>query len=158
MSFSPAVRKLVLLAHVLTSVGFVGGVAAFLVLAVAGLGGRPVYVDLQLIARWVVLPAAYLSLVIGIFSALGTPWGLFRYWWVIVKLVLTLIAVVVLQLQMRTIDALANAEAIGTVAALGAGRSAMVLHATGGLVVLIALTLLSVFKPRGMTRAASVTA
>lgn len=158
MSFSPAVRKLVLLAHVLTSVGFVGGVAAFLVLAVAELGGRPVYVDLQLIARWVVLPAAYLSLVIGIFSALGTPWGLFRYWWVIVKLVLTLIAVVVLQLQMRTIDALANAEAIGTVAALGAGRSAMVLHATGGLVVLIALTLLSVFKPRGMTRAASVTA
>lgn len=152
MSFPPLLRKLVLLLHLVTSVGFVGGAASFLVLALAGLGGEPVYIDMRLIAWWIVLPAAYLSLLVGIVSSLGTPWGLVRYWWVIAKLVLTLIAVVVLQLQLRTIDALAAAEASGDLATLTAGKTAMVLHASGGIVVLIVLTLLSVIKPRGVTR------
>lgn len=152
MSFPPLPKKLVLLLHMVTSVGFIGGAAAFLVLALAGLGGRPAYADMQLIAWWVALPAAYLSLLVGIVSSLGTPWGLFRYWWVIAKLGLTVIAVVVLQLQMRTIDALAAAEANGVLATMTAGKTAMVLHASGGLVVLIVLSLLSIIKPRGITR------
>jgi hypothetical protein len=152
MSFRPLLRKLILFAHVITSVGFIGGVAAFLALALSGAGGRPVYADLQLIAWWVALPAAYLSLVVGVMSSIGTPWGLVRYWWVIAKLVLTIVAVAVLQLQMRTIDALAGAEASGTLVTMSAGKSAMVLHASGGLAVLLLLTLLSVIKPRGVTR------
>ena len=152
MSFPPLPRKLVLLLHMVTSVGFIGGAAAFLVLALAGLGGRPAYADMQLIAWWVALPAAYLSLLVGIVSSLATPWGLFRHWWVIAKLGLTVIAVVVLQLQMRTIDALAAAEANGVLATMTAGKTAMVLHASGGLVVLIVLSLLSIIKPRGITR------
>jgi len=152
VSFPPLPRKLVLLLHMVTSVGFIGGAAAFLVLALAGLGGRPAYADMQLIAWWVALPAAYLSLLVGIVSSLATPWGLFRHWWVIAKLGLTVIAVVVLQLQMRTIDALAAAEANGWLAKMTAGKTAMVLHASGGLVVLIVLSLLSIIKPRGITR------
>ena len=69
----------------------------------------------------------------------------------IAKLGLTVIAVVVLQLQMRTIDALAAAEANGVLATMTAGKTAMVLHASGGLVVLIVLSLLSIIKPRGIT-------
>jgi hypothetical protein len=152
LSLPPLARKLLLLAHLTTSVGFVGAVAAFLVLAISGLNGRPVYADLQLGAWWVALPAAWLSLILGLVSALGTPWGLVRHWWVIAKLVLTVVAVAVLQLQMRTIDALAKAQADGTLASLAAGKSAMVLHASGGLAVLLLLALLSVYKPRGVTR------
>lgn len=155
MNFPPLTRKLVLLVHVVTSVGFIGGALAFLVLAVAGQSGRTTYADMQLVARWVLLPAAYLSLMVGIGSSLGTPWGLVRYWWVIAKLLLTALAVAVLQLQMRTIDALAAAEASGTAAMMSAGKSAMVLHGTGGVVVLVVLSLLSILKPRGVTRFAA---
>ena len=150
MSFPPLLRRLVLLLHVLTSVGFIGGAASFLALALAGLGGRPAYADMQLIAWWVALPAGYLSLLVGIVCSAGTPWGLFRYWWVIAKLGLTVI--VVLQLQLRTIDALAAAEANGALATMTAGKTAMVLHASGGIVVLIVLTILSIIKPRGVAR------
>jgi len=152
LSFPPLLRRLVLLLHVLTSVGFIGGAASFLALALAGLGGRPAYADMQLIAWWVALPAGYLSLLVGIVCSAGTPWGLFRYWWVIAKLGLTVIVVVVLQLQLRTIDALAAAEASGALATMTAGKTAMVLHASGGIVVLIVLTLLSIIKPRGVAR------
>lgn len=152
MNFPPLTRKLVLLVHVVTSVGFIGGALAFLVLAVAGQSGRAAYADIQLVAQWVLLPAAYLSLLVGVVSSLGTPWGLVRYWWVIAKLLLTALAVAVLQLQMRTIDTLAAAEASGTTATMSAGKSAMVLHGTGGVVVLVVLTLLSILKPRGVTR------
>ena len=152
MNFSPLLRKLVLLVHVITSVGFIGAVAAYLVLAIDGLAGHAVYADLRLVAWWVALPAAYLSIGVGVLSSLGTPWGLVRYWWVIAKLLLTIIAVVVLQLQMRTIDALAAAEASGTLQTAAAGKNAMVLHASGGLLVLVVITLLSVFKPRGTTK------
>jgi uncharacterized membrane protein len=71
---------------------------------------------------------------------------------VIAKLGLTVIVVVVLQLQLRTIDALAAAEASGALATMTAGKTAMVLHASGGIVVLIVLTLLSIIKPRGVAR------
>src|SRR5690242_12660415 len=50
LSLPPLARKLLLLAHLTTSVGFAGAVAAFLVLAISGLNGRPVYADLQLVA------------------------------------------------------------------------------------------------------------
>lgn len=35
--------------------------------------------------------------------------------------------------------------------ALSAGRTGMVLHSAGGLVVLLLVTILSIYKPRGVT-------
>jgi hypothetical protein len=76
---------------------------------------------------------------------------LFRYYWLIIKLVLTIIAVTVLMLQTSTINMLSDAALHGDLSAMNAPRMAMILHAAGGLVVLIVATVLSIYKPRGMT-------
>lgn len=145
---SPGWRKAVLFIHVATSVGFVGAVGAFLVLAIAGLDGAPVYAAMGLITWGVIVPLAFASLLIGIVSAMATPWGLWRYYWVVAKLGLTLLAVVVLMLQTRTIAALAAASSL---AGMREAQTAMILHSGGGLVVLLLATVLSIAKPRGLT-------
>ena len=145
---SPGWRKAVLFIHVATSVGFVGAVGAFLVLAIAGLDGAPVYAAIGLITWEVIVPLAFASLLIGIVSAMATPWGLWRYYWIVAKLGLTLLAVVVLMLQTRTIAALAAAPSL---AGMREAQMAMILHSGGGLVVLLLATVLSIGKPRGLT-------
>lgn len=156
--FSPALRRLVLFVHVATSVGFVGAAAAFLVLAIAGVTLvdeamlRGVCLSLGLVTADVLVPLCWASLLLGIVPSLGTPWGLLRYYWVVVKLLLTIVATVVLLLQARNVAAVAELAAGGgdLVGALPA-RWGMVVHAGGGLVVLLVLTALSVYKPRGLT-------
>jgi hypothetical protein len=154
----PGVRKLVLTTHITSSVGSLGAVAAFLVLAVVGLKSADamtaasVYVAMRLTTWYVVLPFLVLSLASGVLQSLGTPWGLFRHYWIVVKLGLTLLALVVLMVQMPVIDHMA-AAAQSTLAAgeLGLLRKSLVLHAAGGLVVLLIATTLSVYKPRALT-------
>jgi hypothetical protein len=138
-------------------VGFIGAVGAFLALAVVGATAadpmvmRAVYAGMRVVTWATVLPLAAASLVIGIIQSLGTPWGLFRYYWVIIKLVLTVIACAVLALQTGTIDALASAAQHGNITQLGVSRAGMILHSVGGLVVLMVAAALSVYKPRGIT-------
>ena len=153
MSFSPGWRKLLLTLHVATSVGFIGAVAAFLALAIAGLAGTPaVYIGLPVITWDVIVPLAIASLMVGIVQSLGTPWGLVRHYWLAVKLALTLLALIVLLLQTDTIDTLAVFAAAGSIgSATLEGQWAMVLHSAGGLLVLLAATVLSTYKPRGLT-------
>ena len=152
--FSPFWRKLLLTLHVVTSIGFIGAVAAFLALAIVGLGGAvAIYLALPIVTWWVIVPLAAASLLVGIVSSVGTPsWGLLRHYWVAVKLVLTLIALVVLLLQTRTIDRLAMMARAGQIGPASLeGQSAMVLHGSGGLAVLLVMAVLSLFKPRGVT-------
>lgn len=156
MTLSPPWRKLVLVLHVTTSLGFVGAVAAFLALATTGATARPelayaAYQAMQVVTWQVIVPLAFATLVIGIVQSLGTPWGLFRYYWVIVKLVLTIIAVAVLMLQTPTIEALALAASGGDLEGYAGARFSMMLHAAGGAIVLLIATVLSVYKPRGLT-------
>jgi hypothetical protein len=150
-------RKLVLVLHVTSSLGFLGAVGAFLALAVAGATAElptalAVYQAMHVVTWQVIVPLAFASLVIGIIQSLGTPWGVFRYYWIIVKLVLTVLAVVVLMLQTSTVDALAAAAREGDLMGLAGARFSMVLHGSGGAVVLLIATVLSVYKPRGLTR------
>jgi hypothetical protein len=150
-------RKLVLVLHVATSLGFLGAVAAFLALAITGATAEPmtslaVYQAMQVVTWQVVVPLALASLLIGIVQSLGTPWGLFRYYWVIVKLVLTIVAIAVLLLQTQTVDALAAAARTGDLTGFAGAKFSMILHGTGGLLVLLVATVLSVYKPRGLTR------
>ncbi|TIM70677.1 MAG: hypothetical protein E5Y52_01500 [Mesorhizobium sp.] len=157
VTFNAPLRKLVLLLHVISSVGFLGAVATFLALAILGLSGdaeaqRSAYMVMPALTWGVIVPLAATTLTVGVVQSLGTPWGLFRSYWVIVKLVLTVIALIVLLIQTSTISQLASAAADGTLAAATGGRFAMVLHAAGGAVVLVIATILSIFKPRGMTR------
>ena len=84
----------------------------------------------------------------------GRPWGLFRHYWVVTKLVLTVLATVVLLFQLRPIHSVAVAAAAGRMAGndVGALQIQLVVHATGGLLVLLLATVLSLYKPRGVTR------
>lgn len=150
MRAGPATRNLLLLTHVTTSVGMLGAVGCFLILAETG---PLVYSAMDLITRYVILPLAVLSLVLGIVQSLVTPWGLMRHYWVVLK--------VCADRAGCRAAAGANTEHHGTCRAgpdtlSGAEwtmtRFSMVLHAGGGLFVLFLAMMLSVYKPRGLTR------
>ena len=161
MTMSPAVRKFVLTAHVVASVGWIGGVAASLALGIAAVTSsdeevvRAAYLSLQLMAWMVLVPLSVASLATGVIQSLGTSWGLFRHYWVVAKLVINLFAAGILLLYTQTLDSFA-AMARGVLpgqANLGALRSPSVaLHSTGALLLLLGATVLSIYKPRGMTR------
>ncbi|TMR99829.1 DUF2269 domain-containing protein [Nonomuraea basaltis] len=152
---NPRLRKIALIAHVTCSVGWLGAVAAYTALDVAAVTGedlatvRGAYIAMDLTVSYVIVPLALAALVTGVVQALGTPWGLFRHYWVLVKLALTVVATLVLQAETRVIDAMAE------VAATGADPRALpgtLPHSIGGLVVLLVITILSVVKPPGLTR------
>src|SRR5258708_3923862 len=156
---TPSFRKLVLTAHVTFSVGWLGAVAAFLVLAIAGLTSQDTqiistaYLAMELTARFVIVPLAFASLLSGIIQSLGTPWGLLRHYWVLVKLLLTTFATIVLLEKVPLIDSAARraAEAKLSSADLRAAGMPLAIHAAGGLLVLLVITTLSVYKPWGLT-------
>ena len=114
---------------------------------------RGAYLAMDLIVRQVIVPLALASLLIGIVQALGTTWGLFRHYWVLVKLLVTAAAIGVLLLQLEPIGFLARAAAEATLSSgeLRSARLSLVVHAGGGLIVLLVPTVLSIYKPRGMT-------
>lgn len=159
MIMPPGLRKLALTAHVTCSVGSLGAVAGFLALAIAGLVSqdnriaRAAYFAMELTAWFVILPLVIASMLTGIIQSLGTVWGLFRHYWVLAKLFVTVFVAIVLLLQMELIGYLASAAAEDTfaVADLRALRWSPVLHAGAGLFVLLLPVALSLYKPRGMT-------
>jgi hypothetical protein len=95
---TPRVRKLAITAHVAFSVGWLGATAAFLVLSIAALTShdaevvRGACLSMNLISRFVVIPMSFAALATGLLQALGTPWGLFRYYWILVKFGLAILA------------------------------------------------------------------
>jgi hypothetical protein len=117
MTMAPRLRKFALTAHVISSVGLLGAIACFLALAVAGLTSkndqmvRAAYLAMDLIARFVILALAFASLLTGLIQSFGTPWGLFRHWWVLVKLLLTTFATIVLLMKMELIGYVAGVAA-----------------------------------------------
>lgn len=159
MIMPPRLRKFALTAHVTFSVGWLGAVAGFLSLAVTGLTNenaqsvRAAYLAMDLIAWFVIVPLALASLLTGIVQALGTQWGLFRHYWVLTKLLLTIFATIVLLLKMGPINYIAGVAAGTTLSSadLREARMSLVAHAGGGLLVLLVATVLSVFKPWGRT-------
>ena len=109
---------------------------------------------MDLTARFVIVPLAFASLLTGLIQSLGTTWGLFRHYWVVVKLVIAVVATAILLQQLGPIRYLAGAAAEGKLAGsdLRVARISLVVHAGGGLLVLLVPTILSIYKPRGMTR------
>jgi len=85
---------------------------------------------------------------------LGTTWGLFRHYWVLAKLLMTVPATIVLLLHMQPISHLAElaTEATFPVGDLRGLRSQLVANAGAALLMLLVATTLSVYKPCGMTR------
>jgi len=160
MTMAPGLRRFALIAHIMSSAGLLGAIASFLALAVAGLNSPDaplvggVYLAMELTARFVIVPLAFASLLTGVVQSLGTRWGLFRHWWVLMKLLLTIFATVVLLLKMALVSYVAGEAAKTPLSRsdLRQARVELVVHAGGGLLVLIVPMVLSVFKPRGLTR------
>lgn len=157
---SPGARRGALTAHVTVSVGWTGAVVAFLVLAVAGLASadpllvRSSQVAAELVTWWAIVPLALASLLTGVVSSLGTSWGLGRHYWVVVKLVVTVLATLVLLVHTGPISSLADQAAGSGPGGTehGGAQATLVAQAAAAMLVLVVLTGLSVVKPRGLTR------
>lgn len=155
MLLTPAWRKLALTAHVTVSVGWLGAVAGFLALAIIGsrtLDDRivqSIYPALELMGTFVIVPFSAAALVTGVFQSLGTSWGLFRHYWVLAKLLITIGASLLLLLHMQLVRSAALAASDGTLAA--APRMQLVGDAVAATVVLAIAVALSVYKPQGLT-------
>jgi hypothetical protein len=155
----PALRKVALAAHLTASVGWVGAVAAYLALDVTVATShdpqlvRSAWIAMGLIASWAIVPLALTALLTGLVMALGTKWGLFRHWWVLISFVLTVVATAILLSETRVIgDGAAIAADPRTSAEQLLAIPSTLPHSVGGLVVLLAIQVLNVHKPQGMTR------
>lgn len=157
MIMPPRVRRLLLTAHVVASVGWLGAIAVFLGLSVAALTSgdpssvRSAYLAMDLTVWWVLVPLALAALVSGVLQGLGTPWGLFRHYWVLAKLVLTVVATLVLLMYTQTISSMA-AVAEHSRPLEHVRNVSPALHAGAALIVLLMTTSLGIYKPRGVTR------
>ena len=162
MTLTPSLRKVALSLHVTSSVGWLGAVAAFLALALASLTRRDAQLvrsadlAMDLTAWFVVVPFCLASLLTGLVSSLGTPWGLFRHYWVLMKLLITVPATLILLVHLQPIRLLASAALKTTLTSSGTDlhglRSLLATAAAAALLTLLVLTILSLYKPRGMTR------
>lgn len=151
-------RKSLLVVHIATSVGFMGAVAVFFCLAVAGLlagndaSAKAFYAVMPTATWWVIVPLAFASLAVGLLQAALGPWGLVRHYWVVVKLAVTVLITAVLLIQTPSIGKLgliaASPEAM--MGDIGARYSVLV-HSGAGIAALAVVLVLSVVKPRGLT-------
>src|SRR5260370_31629166 len=123
---TPRLRKLALTAHVTVSVGWIGAVAGFLVLSIAGLTSqdseviRGAYISMNLLGLFIIVPLSLAALATGLVQSLGTEWGLLRFYWVLVKLALTIGSTLLLLLHQFT-------AAAGAARAVSGGAAGAVL-------------------------------
>ena len=157
MIMGPRVRRLALTAHITASVGWLGAVAAFLALAIIGLTSRDaqavrgVYLVMEPAAWHVLVPLAFASLLTGLVQSLGTAWGLFRHYWVLFKLLITVLATIILMMYMGTFRYMAGVARDPNVELVVVRNPSPMVHAALAVMVLLVATVLAVYKPRGLT-------
>lgn len=159
MIMNQKLRKCMLLTHIICSVSWMGSIAAFLLLSLKGLFGanplviRASHISMELIAWYVILPLSMASLVSGLIQSLGTKWGLFQHYWIIIKLVINVIATIGLVIHMRPITYLGQyaikSEIIGP--ELHKVQIQLIVNAGMALVILLLAAGLAVYKPKGLT-------
>lgn len=160
MTLTPFFRKLALTSHISFSIGWLGAVAGFLAIAIAGLVSqnaqvvRSAYLTLDLMGWFVIVPLCLASLLTGLIESYLTPWGFFRYYWIVVKLFLTIGATILLLVHMQPISHLANIALVTTLsnAQFRGLRIQFIADAGAALLVLLVITSISVYKPWGRTR------
>lgn len=153
---SRPVRRALLVVHVVASAGWLGLTLGLLALGItAATTGAAVSVEasvraMKLFADWLLLPAAFLTLVSGLVLALGTPWGLARHRWVYVKFWVTLGTTTATVLALRP----GVNSAVAAVAAGGPLPDAgdVLMGPVVSLSAYVFMTVISVLKPWGPTR------
>jgi hypothetical protein len=146
--------------HITLSVGWIGAIVAYLALVIAAMTNpeteilRAAWIAMELMGWFTLVPLALASLLTGLVMALGTKWGLFQHYWVLFSLFLTIVATVVLLEHMETVSFFAGVAAemdSADVDALRDGLQSELLHGGVGLLVLLVIQVLNVYKPRGVT-------
>ena len=153
-----ALRKVTFTTHITSSVGWVGAAMAFLALAVIGLTSddertvRGAYLVMAPAAWFVLVPLAHASLLSGIALSLGTPWGLFRHYWVVLKLGITVFATAILLIYMGTFRQMAGVAADPVLDLATVRNASPIVHAVLALILLLAATVLGVLQAVGHDR------
>jgi len=154
---TPRLRKFVLTTHLTCSIGWLGAVVVFLALAVLGLTSqnpqtvRGAYLVMEPTAWSALVPLALATLITGLIQSLGTTWGLFRHYWILLKLLITVAATIILLIYMGTFRQMAMAAADPSLQLAAVRNPSPVLHSALALIVLLAATVLAVYKPFGLT-------
>ena len=157
MVMTPAVRKFALSVHLTLSVGWIGAVAGYLALGITAVRSedvdtiRSAWTAMEITGWYAIVPLALGSLLTGLVMALGTKWGLFRHYWVAISFVLTVFSAVVLVMHMPDVTATADVARRSEGAALEALGGDLG-HPGIGLAILVAIQVLNIYKPRGLTR------
>ena len=91
------------------------------------------------------------ALVTGIVMSFGMSWGLFRHYWVVAKLTITVFSTLILLVYMRTFEQMAAIAADPSTGLEAVRNPSPVLHAVLAIVLLFVATVLGIYKPRGLT-------
>jgi len=99
-------RKAVLVVHIASAGAWIGidvvmGVLVFTALFGGDETRALCYRALELFAVWPLIATGLLCLASGVVLGLGTKWGLVRYWWVAVKLTLSVLLVALVPVALR---------------------------------------------------------
>lgn len=159
---SPKWRKMVLLLHVVSAVGWLGLHIGNVTFAITGLvtddpvTQRTVFRAVDLLGGMLLIPISLLAFTTGVVLALGTRWGLVRHWWVLTKFVLTLIPVILIPVSLlpgyRDLAELVNEAPAGQVVDTGTSGPSLVIAAIVSTSMYLTSVTLSVFKPWGRTK------
>ncbi|TDD92219.1 hypothetical protein [Actinomadura rubrisoli] len=150
-------RRVWLTLHVGVSVGWLGLSLAMTTLAVAGAtaGGHAVrhgaYELMHVFDLAIVIPSVVMAIATGLVVSLGTPWGVLKHWWVLLKLVIALVIPVIATVQSTWIEELRARTADPAGEPGGLGLTLVICMACYALLLWTAVAL-SVFKPGGKTR------
>jgi hypothetical protein len=156
MTMTPDFRKLALIVHLTSSVGWIGAVIAYLALGVSAVTSqdlqtvRAAWIAMEVTGWYVIVPLAFAALLTGLVMSLGTQWGLFRHYWVLITLGLTILCTVILLSHMPTVSSVASMAREPDSDHLG-HLGGDLLHPGVGLVLLLVVMALNVYKPRGLT-------
>jgi hypothetical protein len=156
MTMAPSIRKFALTIHITSSLGFLGAALAYLGLGVSAVTSedaqtvRAAWIAMEVTGWYVIVPLALAALLSGLVQALGTSWGLFQHYWVLITFMLTIFATVILLLHMPSVSALADVAREADSATLNQ-LGGDLFRAGGGLLVLLVITALNVYKPQGLT-------
>jgi hypothetical protein len=154
MTLSRTFRRFMLTWHIVTSVGWLGAVLAYLALDITATAGediasvRAAYFAMDLTIRYVIVPLSMACVLIGTANALTSVWGLLQHYWVLVKLLLTAFATVILLLEVKNVTYMAE---IASTSADPRNLPGSLPHSIGALIILVTVSVLSVYKPKGLT-------
>lgn len=155
----PAWRKGVLVLHVISGICWMGvDIAVFILLLKARSSDDPALVvsgfnAIRMFVPIAVPPLSLSILITGVLLGLGTTWGLIRYWWVLVKLCLSLIMTVLVFVSLVPgVNALAKLDlttisADAVRASLGDAPTQLLYPPIVSFLMLGTATILSIYKP-----------